>query len=75
MDPRLISAIITVIAVVVAILVTALIAGKLAVQKKIDEDKAKLESADEKARNIIDEAIKAAESKSGKHLLRRRKKV
>ncbi|MEE8836778.1 MAG: ribonuclease Y [Eubacteriales bacterium] len=69
MDPRLISAIITVIAVVVAILVTALIAGKLAVQKKIDEDKAKLESADEKARNIIDEAIKTAESKKREALV------
>ena len=69
MNVGIIPWIVTVVAVVVAILVTALIAGRAAVAKKEAEDKAKLNDADEKARNIIDEALKTAESKKREALL------
>ncbi|HBB60719.1 MAG TPA: ribonuclease Y [Lachnospiraceae bacterium] len=64
---------IQVISVVVAVVVTALIAapiaGKLAVARKNREDQEKVGTAEEKARGIIDEAIKTAETKKREALL------
>ena len=57
-------AIIAIIAVIVAVVVTVLIAvpvaGKAAVAKKVQQDAEKVGTAEEKARSIIDEALKTA---------------
>ena len=61
------------IAAVVAVVVTALIAipvsAKVSVNKYKADEERKLGSADEKARNIIDEALKTAEAKKRESLL------
>ena len=66
-------AIIAIIAVIVAVVVTVLIAvpvaGKAAVAKKVQQDAEKIGTAEEKARNIIDEALKTAETKKREALL------
>ncbi len=64
--PIIISA---VIAVVVTVLVAVPLAGKAAVARKVQEDAETLGTAEEKARNIIDEALKTAETKKREALL------
>ena len=63
----------TIIAVAIAVVVTLAIAipvaSKLSVNKYKAEEEAKLGSADEKARAIIDEALKTAEAKKRESLL------
>ncbi len=58
-----------VIAVVVTVLIAVPLAGKAAVAKKVQEDAETLGTAEEKARNIIDEALKTAETKKREALL------
>ena len=60
MNPILLDVIIAVIAVVVTLLIAVPIAGKNAVAKKMKQDAEKVGTAEEKARSIIDEAIKTA---------------
>lgn len=67
MDPMWI--IIAVVAVVVAVLITIPLAGKFAVAKKIAKDAETVGVAEEKARNIIDEALKTAEARKREALL------
>ena len=66
-------AIIAIIAVIVAVVVTVLIAvplaGKAAVAKKVQQDAENVGTAEEKARSIIDEALKTAETKKREALL------
>nr|WP_034908279.1 ribonuclease Y [[Eubacterium] cellulosolvens] len=69
MNSTIITVIVALIAVVVTVLIAAPLAAKMAVAKKVREDKEKLGSADEKARSIIDEAIKTAETKKRESLL------
>ncbi|MGI6118856.1 MAG: ribonuclease Y [Bilifractor sp.] len=69
MNPVAIAVIVAVIAVIVTILVAVPIAGKKAVEKKVREDSEKIGTAEEKARNIIDEAIKTAEAKKREALV------
>ena len=69
MNPRLIQVISVVVAVVVTALIAVPIAGKLAVARKNREDQEKVGTAEEKARGIIDEAIKTAETKKREVLL------
>ena len=69
MNPMLIQVISVVVAVVVTALIAAPIAGKLAVARKNREDQEKVGTAEEKARGIIDEAIKTAETKKREVLL------
>ncbi len=69
MNPMLIQVISVVVAVVVTALIAAPIAGKLAVARKNREDQEKVGTAEEKARGIIDEAIKTAETKKREALL------
>ena len=64
-----IGVIVTIVAVVIAILVAVPLAGKAAVAKKIREDSETVGSAEEKARAIIDDAIKSAESHKREALL------
>lgn len=61
--------IIAVIAVVVTVLIAVPFASKAAVAKKVQEDAETLGTAEEKARNIIDEALKTAETKKREALL------
>ena len=58
-----------VIAVVVTVLIAVPLAGKSAVKKKVQQDAERIGTAEEKARNIIDEALKTAESKKREALL------
>ncbi|MCR4653695.1 MAG: ribonuclease Y [Eubacterium sp.] len=69
MNSTMITVIVALIAVVVTVLIAAPLAAKMAVAQKVREDKEKLGSADEKARSIIDEAIKTAETKKRESLL------
>ena len=63
----------TVIAVLIAVVATLIIAipvsSKVAVSRKVREDQAKIGSAEEKARQIIDDALKGAETKKREALL------
>jgi len=63
----------TIISVIVAIVITLLIAVpitcKLAVSNKVKQDSEKIGTAEEKARSIIDEALKTAETKKREALL------
>ena len=63
----------TIISVIVAIVITLLIAVpitcKVAVSNKVKQDAEKIGTAEEKARNIIDEALKTAETKKREALL------
>lgn len=69
MIPVAITVIVAAIAVVVTILIAVPLAGKTAVAKKVREDSEKIGTAEEKARNIIDEAIKSAEAKKREALV------
>lgn len=55
--------------VIAALVVTALVVWKAAISYQIKVTEAKIGSADEKAREIIDEAIKSAETKKREALL------
>ena len=68
MDP-IITVIIAAVAVVVTVLIAVPVAGKAAVSKKVQQDAEKIGTAEEKARNIIDEALKTAETKKREALL------
>ena len=63
----------TIIGVIVAVVVTLLIAVpvtcKVAVDKKVRKDAEIIGTAEDKARNILDEALKAAETKKRETLL------
>ena len=63
----------TIIGVIVAVVVTLLIAVpvtcKVAVDKKVRKDAEIVGTAEDKARNILDEALKAAETKKREALL------
>ena len=69
MIPVAITVVVAAIAVVVTILIAVPLAGKTAVAKKVREDSEKIGTAEEKARNIIDEAIKSAEAKKREALV------
>ena len=58
-----INILIPIIAVVIALVIAVPVACKLAVAKKVKQDAEKIGTAEEKARNIIDEALKTAETK------------
>ena len=64
-----INILIPIIAVVVALVIAVPVACKLAVAKKVKQDAEKIGTAEEKARNIIDEALKTAETKKREALL------
>ena len=61
--------IVAVIAVVVTLLIAVPIVKKRAVDRKIREDADTVGTAEAKARNIIDEALKTAETKKREALL------
>ncbi len=60
---------IALVAVVIALLIAVSVACKVAVSKKIQQDAETIGTAEEKARNIIDEALKTAETKKREALL------
>ena len=60
---------VAVIAVVVTLLIAVPITRKIAVENKVRQDAEKVGTAEEKARNIIDEALKTAETKKREALL------
>ena len=64
-----INILIPIIAVVIALVIAVPVACKLAVAKKVRQDAEKIGTAEEKARNIIDEALKTAETKKREALL------
>ncbi len=68
-----------IISVIVAIVITLLIAVpitcKVAVSNKVKQDAEKVGTAEEKARSIIDEALKTAETKNAKPFWKRRKNL
>ena len=59
----------TIIAVIIAVVVTALIAWNIAISYRKKVVEAKIGTAEEKAREIIDEALKTAETKKREGLL------
>ncbi|HIU77185.1 MAG TPA: DUF3552 domain-containing protein, partial [Candidatus Pelethocola excrementipullorum] len=61
--------IVAIVAVCITLLVAVPVTGKVAVNKKVREDSEKIGTAEEKARNIIDEALKSAETKKREALL------
>lgn len=61
--------IIPIIAVLVTLLIAVPVTSKVAVAKKTREDADTIGTAEEKARNIIDEALKSAETKKREALL------
>ena len=61
--------IIVIVAVVVALLISVPVTYKVAVQNKVKQDAEVIGTAEEKARTIIDEAIKTAETKKREALL------
>ena len=69
MNPMIINVLVAVIAAVVTLLIAVPVAGKKAVEKKLSQDAEKVGAAEEKARSIIDEAIKTAETKKREALL------
>ena len=69
MYEAIIRIIIAVVAVVVTVLIAVPVAGKAAVAKKVKQDAEKIGTAEEKARSIIDEALKTAETKKREALL------
>ncbi|MDO4617491.1 MAG: ribonuclease Y [Lachnospiraceae bacterium] len=62
-------AIVAVVAVIVTVLIAVPLAGRTAVAKKVQQDAEKIGTAEEKARSIIDEALKTAETKKREALL------
>ena len=69
MDAITLNVIIAIVAVVVTVLIAGPVASKAAVAKKVQQDAEKIGTAEEKARNIIDEALKTAETKKREALL------
>ena len=69
MDAITLNVIIAIVAVVVTVLIAVPVASKAAVAKKVQQDAEKIGTAEEKARNIIDEALKTAETKNREALL------
>ena len=69
MDAITLNVIIAIVAVVVTVLIAVPVAGKAAVARKVQQDAEKIGTAEEKARNIIDEALKTAETKKREALL------
>ncbi len=65
----MIVAIVAIVAVCVTLLIAVPVVSKTAVDKKIREDSEKIGTAEEKARNIIDEALKSAETRKREALL------
>ena len=63
------------IAVVVTLLIAVPVTRKIAVDNKIKQNAEKIGTAEEKARNIIDEALKTAELRNGKPCWRRRRSL
>ena len=61
--------IVAIVAVCVTLLIAVPVVSKTAVDKKIREDSEKIGTAEEKARNIIDEALKSAETRKREALL------
>ncbi len=61
--------IVAIVAVVVALLIAVPVTSKVAVDKKTKADAEVIGTAEDKARNIIDEAIKTAETKKREALL------
>ena len=58
-----------IVAVVVALLIAVPVTCKVAVDKKVRKDAEIIGTAEDKARNILDEALKAAETKKRETLL------
>ena len=69
MNDTIIAIIAVIVAVVVTVLIAVPVAGKSAVAKKVQQDAEKVGTAEEKARSIIDEALKTAETKKREALL------
>lgn len=69
MSPVIIAVITALIAVAATLVVAVPLAGKSAIARKTKEDAEKIGTAEEKARSIIDEAIKTAETKKREALL------
>ncbi len=69
MNDTIIAIIAVIVAVVVTVLIAVPVAGKAAVAKKVQQDAEKVGTAEEKARSIIDEALKTAETKKREALL------
>jgi len=63
------TAVVILIAVLITLAVAIPVTAKIAVDRKIREDEAKIGNADEKARQIIDDALKTAETKKREALL------
>ena len=63
------SVIIAIVAVLVALLIAIPVTANVAVKKKIEKDAETIGTAEVKARNIIDEALKTAETKKREALL------
>ena len=61
--------IIALVAVVITLLIAVPVTCKIAVANKVKQDAEKVGTAEEKARNIIDEALKTAETKKREALL------
>ena len=61
--------IVAIVAVVVALLIAVPVTCKVAVDKKVRKDAEIVGTAEDKARNILDEALKAAETKKRETLL------
>lgn len=70
-----INILIPIIAVVIALVIAVPVACKLAVAKKVKQDAEKIGTAEEKARNIIDEALKTAETKKREALLEAKRRI
>ena len=67
--PDITTIIVVAVLMIVVVVVAVLLTKDIAVQKYKEQEEAKLGSAEEKARNIIDEALKTAESKKREALL------
>ena len=67
--------IVAVVAVVATLLIAVPITSKVSVDIKVKKDAETIGSAEEKARGIIDEALKAAETKKRETLLEVRKNL
>lgn len=69
MPPMVIKVILAIVILLVVIIVTALISKKVSVDKYREAEEEKVGNADEKARQIIDDALKTAETKKREALL------
>lgn len=65
----IVNVIIAIVAVCITLLIAVPVTSKVAVDKKVREDAEKIGTAEQKARNIIDEALKTAETKKREALL------